>query len=191
MDVPAELPGMGLFDHAIVYIPGEGHGAESGSGLFIDATDQYARLGQLPIADQGRLSLIARPETSALMRIPEGIILLWPLFYATQWPGRSRGLTLGEWLWLLAWVCVVLIASLTSWEALAGLPTWLQPHATKPRLLWYALFAPALALLALVFLTVSLFRPPAPWTQNLGLALLVWPAGPSLAVLILGRFVAP
>jgi tetratricopeptide (TPR) repeat protein len=71
MDVPAELPGMGLFDHAIVFIPGEGKGAEAGPGLFVDATDQYARLGQLPIADQGRLSLIARPETTALMRIPE------------------------------------------------------------------------------------------------------------------------
>jgi hypothetical protein len=127
----------------------------------------------------------------ALMRIPEGVILLWPIFFATQWPGRSRGLILGEWLWLLAWVCMVLITGLTAWETLIGLPTWLQPHATKPRLLWYALFAPAIALLALVFLIVSLLRPPAPWTQNLGLALLIWPAGPSLAVLILGRFVAP
>jgi hypothetical protein len=127
----------------------------------------------------------------SLMRLPEGVILLWPVFFATQWPGRSRGLTLGEWLWLLAWVGVALITALTAWEALSGLPPSLQPHAAKPRLLWYALFAPAMAALALVFLIVSLFRPSAPWTQNLGLALLLWPAGPSLGVLILGRFVAP
>jgi Flp pilus assembly protein TadD len=72
MDVPAELPGMGLFDHAIVYVP---EIAASGSqpalaALWIDATDRYARLGQLPIADQGRMSLIARPETTALTQIP-------------------------------------------------------------------------------------------------------------------------
>ncbi len=68
MDVPAELPGMGLFDHAIVYVPAI---AAAGSpALWIDATDRYARLGQLPIADQGRMSLIARPETTALTQIP-------------------------------------------------------------------------------------------------------------------------
>ena len=64
LDVPAELPGIGLFDHAIVYAPGT-------PDLWIDATDEYARLGQLPIADQGRLALVARPETTTLVRIPE------------------------------------------------------------------------------------------------------------------------
>jgi tetratricopeptide (TPR) repeat protein len=69
LDVPAELPGMGLFDHAIVYVPGQA-GAQ---GLWIDATDQYARLGQLPINDQGRRALIARPETTALIKTPESL----------------------------------------------------------------------------------------------------------------------
>jgi transglutaminase-like putative cysteine protease/tetratricopeptide (TPR) repeat protein len=63
-DVEAELPGMGLFDHAIVYVPGNPE-------LWIDPTDQYARLGQLPRADQGRLALIARAETTKLVKIPE------------------------------------------------------------------------------------------------------------------------
>ena len=67
LDVPADLPGLGLFDHAIVYIPAT---AKSGE-LWIDATDQYARLGQLPMSDQGRRALIARPETTALIRTPE------------------------------------------------------------------------------------------------------------------------
>src|SRR5579863_9093276 len=39
--------------------------------MWIDATDRYARLGQLPIADQGRMALVARPETTALTEIPE------------------------------------------------------------------------------------------------------------------------
>ncbi|HEY3705645.1 MAG TPA: DUF3857 domain-containing protein [Terracidiphilus sp.] len=66
MDVPTALPGMGLFDHAIVYVPENG----ASPALWIDATDRYARLGQLPIADQGRMSLIARPDTTALTQIP-------------------------------------------------------------------------------------------------------------------------
>ena len=63
-DVDAELPGMGMFDHAIVYAPGS-------PDLWIDATDEYARLGQLPAADQGRLALVARAESTGLIVIPE------------------------------------------------------------------------------------------------------------------------
>src|SRR5262245_35563500 len=80
----------------------------------------------------------------ALMRLPEGVILLWPLFFATQWPGRSQGLTLGEWLWLLAWVGAAMLAGLTTWEHLGGLPELLRPHAAKPRLLWYVVVMPAM-----------------------------------------------
>ncbi|MGA2349012.1 MAG: DUF3857 domain-containing protein [Terracidiphilus sp.] len=64
MDVPADLPGMGLFDHVIVYVPGP-------PALWIDATDRYARLGELPIEDQGRLAMIVRPDTKALVKTPE------------------------------------------------------------------------------------------------------------------------
>src|SRR5258706_11898040 len=63
-DAEAELPGMGLFDHAIVYVPGN-------QDLWIDPTDEYAGLGQLPQSDQGRLALIARAESSELVAIPE------------------------------------------------------------------------------------------------------------------------
>jgi len=69
MDVPADLPGMGDFDHVIVYVPGRP--AHQEPALWIDATDRYARLGQLPAGDQGRLALIARAETTALVIIPE------------------------------------------------------------------------------------------------------------------------
>lgn len=67
IDVAPDLPGMGLFDHAIVYVPA----IQSQPALWIDATDRYARLGQVPIADQGRMALIARPETTALTRTIE------------------------------------------------------------------------------------------------------------------------
>jgi len=63
-DVLPNLPGMGMFDHAIVYIPGN-------PAHWIDATDEHARLGQLPAGDQGRLSLIAQAESTALVHTPE------------------------------------------------------------------------------------------------------------------------
>ena len=57
------LPGMGMFDHAIVYVPGD-------SEFWIDVTDEYSRLGQIPVPDQDRLALIARPGSNALVRTP-------------------------------------------------------------------------------------------------------------------------
>jgi len=62
-DVDPDSPGMGMFDHAIVYAPGS-------PDIWIDATDDYARLGQLPAPDQERYALIARPGTTALIRTP-------------------------------------------------------------------------------------------------------------------------
>jgi tetratricopeptide (TPR) repeat protein len=64
VDVPADLPGMGMFDHAIVYVPGA-------KPFWIDATDRYAQLGQIPMGDQGRLALVTDAATTALVKIPE------------------------------------------------------------------------------------------------------------------------
>lgn len=64
LDVPGDLPGMGLFDHVIVHVPGDPE-------LWIDATDDDARLGQLPDGDRGRLALIVASDTTALTRIAE------------------------------------------------------------------------------------------------------------------------
>ena len=69
LDVPADLPGMGLFDHAIVHVPADP--ANKAKELWIDATATYSRLGQLPSGDQGRLALIASPETTALVKTSE------------------------------------------------------------------------------------------------------------------------
>ena len=63
-DVQESLPGFGLFDHAIVYVPGV-------PGLWIDATDAFSPPGVLPVMVQGRLALVAHPDTKALVRIPE------------------------------------------------------------------------------------------------------------------------
>jgi tetratricopeptide (TPR) repeat protein len=63
-DVDEELPGLGMFNHAIVYVAGE-------HPLWIDATSAETRIGNLPTPDQGRLALIASRGTTALARTPE------------------------------------------------------------------------------------------------------------------------
>lgn len=66
-DVNPDLPGMGLFDHAIVYVPPRGKEPE----MWIDATAQYARVGELPYMDYGRWALIVDEKTTGLKKIPE------------------------------------------------------------------------------------------------------------------------
>lgn len=63
-DVAEELPGFGLFDHALVHIPGKPE-------LWVDATTPYYAPGMLPPTVQGRLALVARADTRALVRLPE------------------------------------------------------------------------------------------------------------------------
>ncbi len=63
-DLDKELPGMGMFSHVIVRVPGT-------PALWIDATDEYARVGQLPTGDKGRLALVVDPNTTALIPTPE------------------------------------------------------------------------------------------------------------------------
>jgi tetratricopeptide (TPR) repeat protein len=64
LDVHADLPGLGRFNHAIVRAGGD-------DPVWIDPTDEFARVSELPSEDQGRLGLIAAPETTALTLTPE------------------------------------------------------------------------------------------------------------------------
>ena len=66
-DVSPDLPGLGMFDHAIVFVPGAGaHDAD----LWIDATAEYARVGTMPAADSDRRALIIRAGTKELAKTP-------------------------------------------------------------------------------------------------------------------------
>jgi hypothetical protein len=69
------------------------------------------------------------------------------------------------------------------------LPELMQPYATTPRKLWYLIFVPSMAGLALLLSLVSLVRRGAvPWTHTFGLVLLLWPIAPLLGILSLGKF---
>lgn len=63
IDAAADQPGLGLFDHAIVYVPGE-------PDYWIDATADTSRLRQLPPSSADRLALIAKPDSETLVRTP-------------------------------------------------------------------------------------------------------------------------
>lgn len=63
-DVHPDLPGLGEFDHVIVIA-----GTEP-DRFWIDPTDQYARVGELPDSDQDRMVLIANADTTELVRTP-------------------------------------------------------------------------------------------------------------------------
>jgi tetratricopeptide (TPR) repeat protein len=62
-DVDPQRPGFGMFDHAIVQVPGS-------PDVWIDATAETLQFGALPSGDQGRLALIVKPETTGLTPIP-------------------------------------------------------------------------------------------------------------------------
>ena len=64
VDVDRDLPGLGLFDHAIVYV-------STNPPLWIDATATDTAVGTLPMADQGRLALVAAPVSDGLVTTPQ------------------------------------------------------------------------------------------------------------------------
>jgi tetratricopeptide (TPR) repeat protein len=82
-DIAPNLPGLGDFDHAIVYVPGgagvspagSAAGTAAGSGtaagtaapLWIDPSARCAPAGWIPLVDQDRLALLASRETKDLV----------------------------------------------------------------------------------------------------------------------------
>jgi hypothetical protein len=124
------------------------------------------------------------------LRLTEGILLLWPVFFATQLVRRRREpLTAAEWLWVVSWVGVALLTGLTAWENSGRLPESLAQYADVPFKLWYVLFVPSMAVLAVVLGVAGLLRRgPAPWTHSFAVALIVWPVAPLAGILALGRF---
>jgi hypothetical protein len=145
-----------------------------------------AQPGAVPPVYEGLI-----PFLPDLMRLPEGILLVWPFFFATQRIlGRSQPLTSCEWLWVLAWIGVALLTGLSAWEQAGTLPEFLQSHVKTPRYLWYVVFVPSMAALAIILSLLGLLtRRPAPWTHTFGLALLTWPVAPLVGILLLGKFV--
>lgn len=125
-----------------------------------------------------------------LMRLPEGILLLWPFFFALQLlRGRPAALTAVEWLWVLSWLGIAVLTALSAWQVWGTLPEAVHAYRELPRKLWYVILAPSMAVLGLCLALAALFRrEPLPWTHTFGLVLLLWPVGPLLGIVTLGKF---
>jgi tetratricopeptide (TPR) repeat protein len=67
-DVGAELAGMNQFNHAIVHVPAGKNGRQE---LWIDATAEFTKVGDVPYGDQGRMALLIAEGTTGLTQIPE------------------------------------------------------------------------------------------------------------------------
>ena len=62
-DVDPDMPGIGLFDHAIVYVPGTPE-------FWADPTDEFARFNELPVGDQNRFAMIV-DDDGRLVKTPD------------------------------------------------------------------------------------------------------------------------
>lgn len=91
-DADPDLPGLGIFDHAIVHLPADAAAGEP--ELWIDATVPEARVGELPSFDRGRLALVARAAGGELLLTPaaaaaDNDFLLDRIVELADW-GRGR-----------------------------------------------------------------------------------------------------
>jgi hypothetical protein len=135
------------------------------------------------------LAAVVVPVLPTLLRLPEGVILFWPLFFLTQLVlGRSQRLTAGEWLWVAAWPGTALVNVLAALVHGGVAPESFRPFAALFPVLWYAVLVPSLAVVAVVLALAGLSaRVPPPWTHHLGLALVIWPVLPLAGLLTLGK----
>lgn len=63
-EVDETLPALNVFNHVIVHVPGA-------QPLWLDPTDEWTRVGELPTPDQARLTLLVAATTRALSRTPD------------------------------------------------------------------------------------------------------------------------
>jgi hypothetical protein len=124
-----------------------------------------------------------------LMRLPEGVILLFPVFFVLQKVMlRRQEVTSGEWLWLIAWLGTGGLTCIAAFRQVVGLPDWLEPFWQTVRWVWYLGFGAALAVTAVLLgLYGMVRRAPMPWTHGLGLVLMVWPILPLAGILLLTK----
>ncbi len=117
--------------------------------------------------------------------LPLGVQLFWPVFYTGQrLRGRPATLSPAEWLWGVAWLASLALVVWVVWQTFPDAPKEVREDARQPVLVGYAVALLALAAVALLLNVLDLFqRDRRPWTHGCGLALLIWPALPFLALL--------
>jgi hypothetical protein len=158
-----------------------------------------AHLGTLVVEPRPDATDLVRrivPALPGLLRLPEGILLLWPLFLLSQrLRGRTHGLSSGEWLWVFAWLGTAVLLALTAWYEWGTVPPFLQERShwlAIAQRAWYLIFLSAMAIIAVLLgLLDRIFRWQQPWTHHLSLALAIWPALPLAGILTLAGLDSP
>lgn len=122
-----------------------------------------------------------------LLFLPLGILLFWPVFYGTQRIlGRPQALTLGEWLWGVAWLAAVALVTWIAWQAVPESPELIRTADVKHYV--FAGYAVGVLSLAVIAVVVGLLdvisRVRKPWTHAFGLVLMIWPALPLIGLLV-------
>jgi hypothetical protein len=151
-----------------------------GVSLFLAELSGLRAVSLSPTIDPAWLRILP-----ALLLLPVGILLLWPLFYTTQRVvGRPQHLTIGEWLWGVAWLLVLALTTWIVWKYWGNPPEMLVSDSfQKHMILGYILGVLSLGGIALLLgLTDLIARWQQPWTHVFGLALLLWPVLPLAAL---------
>jgi hypothetical protein len=135
---------------------------------------QRANLPDLPV-DQLR----AFPVVTLMLLLPQGVILLWPVFYTLQrLRGRPQVLSAGEWLWGFAWLGTILLTAWTLWLHWSP-PDFAKDLLYSPQAVWTILVLPSMALIAAIIGLIGLIaRWKQAWTHTFGLVLIIWPVFP-------------
>jgi hypothetical protein len=130
------------------------------------------------------------PLLPFLLVLPQGVVLLWPLFYSIQRiRSRPQSLTGGEWLWGFAWLGTLLLIGWAAWNKSGTPPDFLKNMTFPPHLVWYVILVPSMAVIAVIIVVIDLVSGwQQPWTHTLSVALALWPVLPLAAVLAWGKF---
>jgi hypothetical protein len=177
---PAAVPRPTLFDFLLIVLG-------FGLSLFLMQADSL-RVTPAPSAPPFAASYLV-PLLPQLLRLTEGVILLWPVFFAAQrLTGRKQAITSGEWLWVFAWLATATLTGVAAWQKWGFVPEFLHEYLPWVFVIGYVIFLPSLAAIALVLILLSLIgRWQQPWTHSFGLALVLWPALPVAGVLTLAK----
>src|SRR5262249_10523895 len=102
--------------------------------------------------------------------------------------GRKQELTLGEWLWGLAWLGSLFMTVWILWKGLGSLPSFMsEPGFMNAVMIGYIVFVLSMGVLAAALFLAGIFsRTPRPWSHTFGLALLTWPLAPMALWWLLG-----
>src|SRR5262249_35422453 len=134
---------------------------------------EWSGLRAVPVQEVGPGAETVLRLLPHLLFLPLGIILLWPLFYATQrLGGRDTGLSAGEWVWGLAWLGAIVLTAWFAWRHFGSAAD--ADKIKRGVLVGYAVAVASLGLIALVIGLIDLIgRWPQPWTHQLCLALMI------------------